>query len=89
MNHTNVNYIICYICIKSCMQTGTGKQWKKCSVKTWQLQVNTPTPENKTSALQKLVSVVLHINNKETKHELKVNFEEEPMSFCSERAKHN
>ena len=43
-------------------------------LQTWKLKLSTT----------KTVSAVFHLNNKEAKHELKVNFNNETLPFCSE-----
>ena len=43
-------------------------------LQTWKLKLSTT----------KTVSAVFHLNNKEAKHELKVNFNNKTLSFCSE-----
>jgi len=57
-----------------------GKQWKETSAVAWRLQ----TWKLKLSTI-KTMSAVFRLNNKEAKRELKVNFNNETLAFCSER----
>ena len=67
---------------QSCMVMEIGWQWKGHKdmatlgeyLQTWKLKLSTTIT----------VSAVFHLNNKETKCELKVNFNSETLPFCSE-----